>query len=309
MGGGKSTVSDEQQASGVTLVAAWVVVLLASLLPTVVLRELFGLNVSFAFQTAATLGVLAAALAVSMVWAPTHGLRPLVGVLAVLTASQWFVFEQVDRIAVYRDWLADPSFGVWMLAEQSLKLLVAALMIGALLLMGRRREEFFLTLGDLNAPVSPIRWLGVDEGLGWRRLGGWATVCISLGTLAFLVIAGRPSLDLVARALPFLPAILVAAAANAFYEELTYKASLLSVLEGPVGGRQSLAMVAVFFGAAHFYGVPYGLVGVVLAGFLGWLLARSMLETRGMFWAWFVHFWQDVLIFSFLAGGAISPGG
>jgi len=55
--------------------------------------------------------------------------------------------------------------------------------------------------------------------------------------------------------------------------------------------------------------VPYGLIGVMLAAFLGWILACSMQETRGMFWAWFVHFWQDVLIFSFLAVGSITPGG
>jgi hypothetical protein len=68
-------------------------------------------------------------------------------------------------------------------------------------------------------------------------------------------------------------------------------------------------MVAAYFGILHFYGVPYGYVGVFLAGFLGWLLAKSMLETRGLFWAWFIHFWQDVWIFSFMAVGLVVPGG
>jgi hypothetical protein len=34
-----------------------------------------------------------------------------------------------------------------------------------------------------------------------------------------------------------------------------------------------------------------------------------MLETRGIAWAWFIHFLQDVLIFGFLAVGSIRPGG
>lgn len=34
-----------------------------------------------------------------------------------------------------------------------------------------------------------------------------------------------------------------------------------------------------------------------------------MTETRGLFWAWFIHAAQDVLIFSFLAVGPVSPGG
>jgi hypothetical protein len=42
---------------------------------------------------------------------------------------------------------------------------------------------------------------------------------------------------------------------------------------------------------------------------MGWLLAKSMQETHGLFWAWFIHFLQDVWIFSFLAIGSITPGG
>jgi hypothetical protein len=96
---------------------------------------------------------------------------------------------------------------------------------------------------------------------------------------------------------------------NAFNEEMSYKASFLSMLEGVVGRRQSLLLMAAYFGILHYYGVPYGVVGVVLATFLGWFLGKSMLETRGLFWAWFIHFWQDVLIFFFLCVGSITPGG
>lgn len=110
-------------------------------------------------------------------------------------------------------------------------------------------------------------------------------------------------------ALPALPAILFATTLNAFNEAVSYKASILSVLDGPLGRRDTLRMVAAYFGIAHFYGVPYGLVGVVLAWFLGWILARSMAETRGMAWAWLIHFIQDVLIFTFMAASAIVPGG
>ena len=108
---------------------------------------------------------------------------------------------------------------------------------------------------------------------------------------------------------PVLPVVLLAAALNAFNEEMTYKASLLAVLVDAVGSRQALWMVAAYFGLAHFYGVPYGVIGVVLASFLGWILAKSMLETRGLAWAWLIHFCQDVLIFGFIAAGAITPGG
>ena len=96
---------------------------------------------------------------------------------------------------------------------------------------------------------------------------------------------------------------------NAFNEEMTYKASFLSVLENVVGKHQALWLMAVYFGIGHYYGIPYGVIGVLMAGFLGWFLGKSMLETRGLWWAWFIHFLQDVLIFAFLAIGSITPGG
>jgi hypothetical protein len=65
----------------------------------------------------------------------------------------------------------------------------------------------------------------------------------------------------------------------------------------------------LFFGIAHFYGVPYGFLGVGLATLNGWLLGKAMLETRGMFWAWWMHFLQDIVIFTFIAMGVVTPGG
>ena len=111
--------------------------------------------------------------------------------------------------------------------------------------------------------------MGTDQGARWKQVGDWLTLFVSLGTLAFLVIAGRPSWDIVQRALPFLPAVLLAAALNAFTEAITYRASFLSVLEGHVGRRQTLLMTAVCFGILHYYGLPCGVVGVVLAGSWG----------------------------------------
>lgn len=288
---------------------AWGVVLLTSLLPKIILQEIFGFTVSPGMQAAFSIGVIAIAMLATLIWGALRPLRQLLVLLLVLVAGQWLVYNQVDRLPFYRSWLHNPSFNVNMLAEQSLNLMVTLLIIATLLLMKKKPGEFYLAMGDTSAPAGRIGWLGVKEGEPWSRLGLVLTAFISLGTLAFLVFAGTPSADIVIRALPYLPAILLAAALNAFNEEITYKASFLSVLEGPVGPRQALYMVALFFGIGHYYGVPYGLVGVVLATFLGWILAKSMQETRGLFWAWFIHFWQDVWIFSFLAIGSITPGG
>jgi hypothetical protein len=46
----------------------------------------------------------------------------------------------------------------------------------------------------------------------------------------------------------------------------------------------------------HYFGTPGKIPGVLLAGFLGWFLAKSIGETHGFFWAWLIHFLQDVVI-------------
>lgn len=73
-----------------------------------------------------------------------------------------------------------------------------------------------------------------------------------------------------------------------------------------------MGLTAVFFGLAHYAGgVPLATTPTILmTGFLGWLMGKSMLETRGFFWAWLIHFVNDIPVFAFLAIGsviAISP--
>jgi membrane protease YdiL (CAAX protease family) len=291
------------------LITAWTFLLLASILPRIVLQEVFKYPVSEGRGAAIAGGVLLIGLVLTLVWSTVRELRPFFILGLVLVGAEWFVFTRVDQLPLYQAWLNNPSFNVYMLAEQSLRLMVTLAIIAALFVMKKHAGAFFLAKGNTGAPVEPVGWLGIKEGERWNRLGPLFALIISSGTLAFLVLAGRPPMNLVLRALPFLPAILVAAALNAFNEEMTYKASFLSVLEDVVGKHQSLWLMAAYFGIGHYYGIPYGVIGVIMAGFLGWFLGKSMLETRGLWWAWFIHFWQDVLIFSFLAIGSIKPGG
>jgi len=297
------------QPQKITLLAAWVVVILTSMLPMVILQEIFKQQVSGDQRAIISFCVIGAALLATLIWKPLRGLLPFLALFAALVGIQWLVSERLDTLPFLRRYLRDPSFNVYMLAEEALNLIVTLVIIAALFLLGKKRQDFYLAKGDISAPAERVRWLGIKQGDPWNHVGVALSFFISLGTIAFLAIAGRPSLDIIVRALPYLPAILLAAALNSFTEEVTYKASFLSVLEGPVGPRQAVYMVAVYFGMAHFYGIPYGVTGVLLAAFMGWLLAKSMQETRGLFWAWFIHFLQDVWIFAFLAIGSITPGG
>ncbi|MGB2965144.1 MAG: hypothetical protein WBB69_14280 [Anaerolineales bacterium] len=60
-------------------------------------------------------------------------------------------------------------------------------------------------------------------------------------------------------------------------------------------------MAAGLFGLMHYFGSPGGVFGVLLAGYLGWLAAKSMIETQGFVWAMVIHTLGDFVIYLFFA--------
>jgi hypothetical protein len=287
---------------------AWATILVASLLPTVLLHE-FGAGVP-PWLGWAKIGLLALLAAATLVWKVSAPLRNFILILLAVFVSEELV-SRLSGSATWQGWFGGPNapFVSTMLGIQLGRLIVSLLVIGALVLLGYRREDFFLVPGKLNAPITPVRWLGFPKPDPWTSFGGQYSVYIGLGLLVFLILGGRPSWSSFVQAAPIFPAVLLFATMNAFNEEMTYRASLLAGLEPAIGARHALWMTALFFGIGHYFGVPYGVVGVAMSTFLGWMLGKAMLETRGFFWAWFIHFVQDVLIFSFMAAGSITPGG
>jgi hypothetical protein len=230
-------------------------------------------------------------------------------VIAIFAAEE--LVSRVTSSGRWQVWFGGPAapFTVDMLGIQLGRLIVSLLVIAVLLVLGLKRHDIFLVPGQLDAPITPVRWLGFPKPDPWTSFGGQFSVYIALGLLVFLILGGRPSWSSFVQAAPMLPAILLLAAMNAFNEEMTYRASLIAVLEPAIGSQQALWNTALFFGLGHYFGVPYGVIGVAMSTFLGWMLGKAMIETRGFFWAWFIHFIQDVLIFSFMAAGSITPGG
>lgn len=191
------------------------------------------------------------------------------------------------------------SFTLGYLGIYILDLGVAFAVIAALWIVKGKRSEFFLAKGQLDAPVEPVRWLGIRSGESWRTFGWIFAIVASLGVLIPAALSLRPSPDTLLRAAPLIPGVLLFAAVNAFTEEVYFRASLLSTLHSVIGRTHVLLINVVFFGLAHFlYGSPPGVIGFLMTGFLAWLLGKSMLETKGFFWAWFIHFSADVIIFA-----------
>ncbi len=287
-------------------VAAWVVMLLVSTLPTILFKEITGNVPDWLFW--AKIGLLGLAFLLSLFVNFLKPLRWYFLVVLALFMAEWGA-DLFSKTALWKSWFPSSTlFKNQMLSIQLIRLLASTVMVVVMLLIKRKFSAFFLVKGDTAAEAAPIPLI-LDKPVSWKKFGWILSLCISGGTLVFLLLAGRPSLAVLGKALPLLPFVLLFAAMNAFSEEMSYRSTLLSTLPGAVGNAHALLISALFFGIGHFYGVPYGIIGVIMSSALGWLLGKSMLETKGFWWAWWIHFLQDVLIFSFMAIGSVTPGG
>ncbi len=288
------------------LIFVWITTLLISSLPNIIWQEFFGPpGIWLLWSKLILLGLL---LALSLFWKTARPFRSYFLLVLILFLAE----EGMSRIGNTHWWQSwfplSAGFTISMFGSQLRRLVVAMIMLGSLFLIYRQTQRFYFIPGKLNAPAGkegPI----IDEGTPWNKLGWILSLCITLGTLTFLWLNGRPSLQSLVAVLPMLPSVLILAALNAFNEELSYRAAFLAPLVPVTGKTHAILLTATTFGLAHFYGVPYGIIGVIMSFVLGYLLSKSMVETRGFFWAWLIHFLQDTAIFTFIAIGAIAAGG
>lgn len=287
------------------VIVAWAITILLSSVPNILWQETMRRGTPWLF-----LGkiILVVALLVGAVF--VRLLRPLAPYATVFLAL--LSLERLGQLTMdapaFLRWFAG-NWGRSMMGMQLIRLGATSALIAVVWLLVKKRRRAFLQLAVPDAQANPVWYLPIRKPIAWSRLGPPMAILIALGTLAFVLIAGRPDVARVRAAAPLFPLILLLAAMNAFSEEFSYRASLLATLRSAVGDRHALLLTAAFFGLAHYYGVPYGVVGVCMSGCLGYVLGRAMLESEGLLWPWFIHFLQDVVIFSFLAIGAVRPGG
>ena len=301
-------VTDNQRRP--VLALAWTAMLLTSSLAVIVWREI-GPSEPYWWPWVHTVGLLL----ILVLTCLRTTLKPLRGFILILLTIyllgfgggwQWGLIPYVRANSTWIAWESQTPWAVSAIATHLLRLTPALTILTFLLLMGRKRPDLFLVKGKIDAPVEPSKLLGMKKPEPWTRTGTIFAVVFSTVTLVFLALSYRPSLNAIVQTLPLVPVALLIAAINAFNEEFTLRAAPLSELWHIVGKKQALMITAVFFGLGHYYGIPNGVLGVLLSSFLGWFLGKSLLETKGFFWAWLIHFLPDVFIFTFLAMPAMS---
>ena len=285
------------------LLVAWGATLLLSRLPEIVLREVLGWDVPWINIVWI---VLAAGFIVAASVVPS--IRPLrdyfVVILAVLVLTT--VVDPLVRGALFGNIApagTDPQLRR-LFAERVLLVCEALAIVPVLAALGYRGEKAYLALGKLGAPTG-LR-IG-RRALSWAVVGPIVAVLLVAATAAFATSLAKPTPDLWSRALPLLPIALLAAALNAFAEEVLYRAGPLGPLARAVGPRAGIWILAAWFGLGHVYGgIPSGVMGLVMAGLLGLLWGKAMIDTRGLGVPWALHFSADAAIYTFLAIAAVA---
>jgi uncharacterized protein len=189
------------------------------------------------------------------------------------------------------------------LIDQTIKFQGAQLILAAIVLVtsyffNPKSFAAFFCIGNVHAHISKIAWLGITGNETWLEIATSLGLFITLGTAIFMFFqlkkAGadyRFFLFSLFWAIPF-------SITNAFSEEAIFRIGIVSPLYGNLSIPIILLISGIIFGLPHYFGMPSGIIGVLMAGFLGWLLAMSLVETQGIFLAWAIHFVQDVVIFT-----------
>ncbi len=288
------------------ILITWAVVLLVSDLPNAIWQAVIGEPPAWLFW--AKIGLLVVLIVASAAWKKIHAVHHYFILLMVLMLALWGM-NLLRGTAAYIQWEQRIGWVLAMAAYQLEKLAVAFVMIAVLLVIGRRRQDFYLTRGQLDAPVKAFIGKGNSAGrsISWGRLGLILGLCLVPLTLLFFGLGNLPSTNTLIKALPFFPFALLFAATNAFSEEMQFRAALLGPLQEALGADQALWLTAIFFGFAHYFGgAPAGVPGVLIAGLLGALFAKTMLESKGILVPWFIHFCQNAVIYAFWAIGSVA---
>ena len=184
------------------------------------------------------------------------------------------------------------------LIQYQLHAWVVALFVLAFTLVAHRAPAVAsLRLNRFAGEMAPVRWLLIKPGENWSRQGWQFAIMLTLVTA--LVVSQQLAVDTFSfgRLLAVLPTVVALALSNSLVEELIFRHSIVSAFDSHALRRFAPLISGGIFGCAHYFGSPGGVIGVLMAGFLGWLLAKSMQETGGIFWAWTIHACLDVVIF------------
>lgn len=187
---------------------------------------------------------------------------------------------------------------------------ISFVMLAGTWAIAHRTRLAYFNFTRRDAAVAPDRLLGVTRPDKER----WESFGLSVGLIItgvtaivmYYIVARQDGFLL--RLWPEAPLILLFAAMNALAEELIFRLSFVIIgASEKLPQGVTLLLGSMVFGIVHDFGIaPNGIIGVLMSAYIGYFLTKSMLETCGFFWAWFIHFLQDVVILFFAHAASLT---
>ena len=164
-----------------------------------------------------------------------------------------------------------------------------------------------LNYGYFEAPTHYFSWMGIKDGTPWSSAVTTFLIFPFIATtvVVYLQILRAKQVCFVTIA-KVLPAAIILSIFNSFTEEIIFRVIGIEGLSSTLSITVLALISGIWFGIPHYFGTPGKLPGVVMAGFLGWVAAISILETGGFAAAWGIHFVQDVPIITMLLAVAVK---
>jgi len=195
--------------------------------------------------------------------------------------------------------LSTNSFINGILKYQLFALLVA---IGVIIITIRiaPSSKNILTFGNHSVIAKEEKWLGINGKTTWKSNSIQLLFFISVATSIFMFVAVKYTGSLYNFKWTFTPYILLVSLTNSFSEEIIYRFAINGNLINLTSKLSVLIISAILFGLPHYLGFPSGIIGVIMAALLGYILSKATYETQGIGIAWTIHFIQDIIIFTAL---------
>ncbi len=163
------------------------------------------------------------------------------------------------------------------------------------------KYRLFDKVGSSDAYPVPVLALGISGNQSWRVVGRVSLIAFGVIAAFYAYVSvwhrAMPPLEQI---IPALGVGAVLAGGSAFAVTAITRFGIIVTLYDTVPPRMIYLLTAILYAVPQFYLFPGGFVRAVIAGVMGWLLAKSILETRGAVWAWSIQFVYDWVVYTAL---------
>jgi membrane protease YdiL (CAAX protease family) len=273
--------------TAVTGLALWGLIVIVSPASEIACQMLFGAVASWLIGF--RIGVLVAVLIAGILVRSLRRLRPFS--LAYLLQLIAVAVGKIARGSSLYIAVAGWGFS----ASEFLLLSILFVVIAPALWWCARQDGFFVRIGNLSEFVRPL-------SLRWVVVAPVFAVVSALCAWAFVAYTGST----IAKSWSMVPVAVGFAAINAFEEEFLNRSILIGAVQPDFGAVQAVLVGAFIFGIGHWNGLPAGVLGVLMTFALGAVTGTAMVQTKGMFWSWFMHFLPDCVLFYYWGIGSVA---